>query len=203
MKNINEQLKDAIACSDFSFLEKNKHKYDLNHRFLDENNDSLLLYSISDKDSSAYQYFLKNNADINLVNNENENIFHAIVYSNCKNRISEVINKNKTIIDKINDRDLNGATPLLLSISLEYFEIAKQLIKNGADVNICDNERVFPIHIAAQFAKLDFMKLLIKKGAYLNVKTIKGNYPLALAINNDNDENVRYLFRKIYKLNCR
>jgi len=190
-----EQLKDAICSNDIDFLEKNRDRYSINERFEDENNDTLLLYSISDKSSLIYQYFLKNNANLFLINNANENIIHAIVYSNCTNRLLEVIDKVGLII---NDKDSSGATPLLLSISLGYFEMAKLLIENGANVNICDNEGIYPIHIASQFGSLDFIKILLKNGAYLNLKTKKGNYPFALAVNADNYQVVKFLYNEIY-----
>jgi ankyrin repeat protein len=192
-----EQLKDAICNNNIEFLEQNKNKYCINARFEDEDNDTLLLYSISDKDSSAYQYFLRNSADKYLVNNENENIFHAIVYSNNKNRLKEIIDQDISIIKIINNRTLDGVTPLLLSISLEYFAIAELLIKIGANVNIADNDGITPIHLASQFGTLNFVKALINKGADIKSKTIKGNYPLALAVNADNYEVIRYLYNKI------
>lgn len=57
MENFNELLKDAIACNDIHFLEMNRHKYDINHRFPDEDNDTLLLYSIGDSQSDTYSFF--------------------------------------------------------------------------------------------------------------------------------------------------
>ena len=90
LKNRNEDLKNAIACNDFDFLKRNKHKYDINHRFSEEDNDTLLLYSISDKGSSTYKFFLENGADISFVNDEGESIIHSIVYSGLSERLVDI-----------------------------------------------------------------------------------------------------------------
>ena len=43
MKNIDEKLKDAICNENIAFLEENKNNYSINHRFQDEDNDTLLM----------------------------------------------------------------------------------------------------------------------------------------------------------------
>ncbi|MCL1943922.1 MAG: ankyrin repeat domain-containing protein [Candidatus Azobacteroides sp.] len=199
MNNFEEDLKDAIACNDIDFLKKNRDQYDINHRFADEDNDSLLLYAISDKGSEAYKFFLDNGADTTLVNNEGEGILHAIVYSGIPERLLEFI---KTHTFDINARTNDGATPLLLAISLERLEMAKLLIENRADVNIGDENDITPLHLAVQTGDFNLVVSLVEKGANLHIKTQKGNYPLALAINGDHDKIVRYLFEKIY-LGCK
>jgi len=195
MNNLEENIKDAIACNDIGFLERHKEQYDINHRFLDEDNDSLLLYAISDKGSEAYKFFLDNGADTTIVNNEGEGIFHAIVYSGITERLLEFI-ENYTF--DINARTIDGVTPLLLSILIEKYEMAKILIEAGADINIGDNEDNTPLHMASWFGNFEIVKLLMLKGANQYIKTGKGNYPLALAINADNEEIAKYLFLKFY-----
>jgi ankyrin repeat protein len=195
MDNFDEKLKDAIACNDVDFLENNRDQYDINHRFLDEDNDSLLLYAISYKDSDAYKFFLENGADTTLINNEGEGIIHAIVYSGVTDRFLEFIEKYTF---DINAQTIDGATPLLLSIAIKKYEMAKVLIRSGADVSIGDNENIAPLHLASMLGNLETVKLLMDKGANLHVKTQKGNYPLALAVNSDCDDIVKYLFYEIY-----
>jgi ankyrin repeat protein len=194
-ENFDELLKDAIACNDFYFLETNSDKYDINHRFADEENDTLLLYSISDAGSNTYSLFIKNGADITLVNDEGEGIVHAIVYSGIENRLVEFL---KTYKDNINVRTHDGVTPLLLAISINNIEMAKILIDEGADVNIGDIEGVTPLHLAAQQEDVDLVAMLLNKGADIRQKTKRGNYPLALAVNGDYDEIAKYLFSKMY-----
>ncbi len=190
-----EQLKNAICNNDLDFLKENKEKYSIDERFEDKNNNTLLLYSISYVNSFVYSFFLENGANINLVNDEGENIIHAIIYSKDYNRL--VTFMQQYTFD-INIRMKDGATPLLLAISLGQIEMALFLIHQGADVNIGDNEGITPIHLAAQFNNLDLVKRLIDKGANIYTRTQKGNYPLALAINGDNVEVAKFLFTTFY-----
>ena len=195
MENLDEKLKEAIVCNDINFLKKNRDRYDINHRFADEENDSLLLYAISDKGSETYRFFLDNGADTTLINDEGEGIIHAIVFSGIKERLLEFM-KNHTF--DINAQTNDGTTPLLLSISIEKYEMAKVLIETGADINIGDNENIAPLHLASMVGNLEIVKLLMDKGANQYIKTDKGNYPLALAINGDHENVAKYLFAKFY-----
>jgi len=196
MKNIDEELKDAICNKDIAFLEANKNKYSINHRFQDEDNDTLLLYAISDHGSNTYEYFLKNNADITLVNDEGENIIHSIVYSGQIKRLVDILNQFPF---DLNLQTKDGTTPLLLSVLLEKYEIFNYLLKNGADVNIPDNEGNTPLHPACFLGYKSMVFDLVENGANLLAKTDNGNLPLALAVNEGHEEIIKYLFQKIYK----
>jgi FOG: Ankyrin repeat len=143
-----DKLKSAICNNDIEFLNQNREKYSIDDRFDDEDDNTLLLYSISDSKSCVYEYFLKNNADVYLLNNEGENILHAIVYSGDSRRLEKVMYNYKIDIDfQAND----SSTPLLLAISLEHFKMADLLIKYGANVNIADVDGITPLHLSVQF----------------------------------------------------
>lgn len=198
MKNIDELLKIAIVNNNINFLSLNRHKYNINHRFADENNDTLLLYSISDPKSYAYRYFLNNDADISLENDEGENVIHSIVFSGLKERLREVLDLSSFDEKLINSRTKDGYTPLMLSVLLEKCDIFDYLLEIGADANIADMENNTPLHPACSLGYMNMVKKLVERGADLHIKTQKGNYPLALAVNGDHDEIVRYLFDAIY-----
>lgn len=190
-----EQLKNAICNNDLDFLKKYRDKYSIDERFEDEDNDTLLLYSISDQKSFAYKFFLDNDSDITLVNDEKENVLHAIVYSGVEQRLVEFLDNH--CID-LNGCAVDGATPLLLAISLDHIGMAKILIQKGADVNIGDIDGITPVHLAAQSGCLDLIIDLVEKGANYLAKTKNGNYPLALAINGDHVDVVKFLYDRVY-----
>jgi len=196
--DMKEELKTAICNNDFEFLEKNKGAYIIDERFDDEGNETLLLYSLSDSGSNTYNFLIENGADITATNDEGENVIHSIVFSGDNERLKKILNDYKGVVD-INHQSKDGATPLLLAISLEKNELAITLIENGADVNVSDHEGMAPIHLASQSSDISLVKLLSKNGANLNLKTKKGNLPLALAVNGENDEIVKFLFKKIYQ----
>ncbi|QRE04876.1 ankyrin repeat domain-containing protein [Flavobacterium psychrophilum] len=193
--DMKENLKNAICNNDILFLEKNINSYSINYRFEDEDNDTLLLYSISDSSSETFNFLLNNGADINLLNDEGEGILHAIVFSGDIVRLKKIMSQYKP---NINLQSKDGATPLLLAISLGKFEIAKFLINSKADVNITDNEGISPLHLIAQTQNIDLVNLLLQNGADIFLKTANGNLALALAVNNGNFDIIETIYNKMY-----
>jgi len=198
MENIDEILKKAIVNNNITFLEENRKNYDINHRFSDEDNDTLLLYAISDKWSETYIFFLNNGANINLTNDEGEGIIHSIIYSGISTRLIDVLNKKPEAMKLVNAQTKDGVSPLLLSVLLERYDIFNILLDLKVDIDLADNECNTPIHMSCFLGYEEMVFKLVEKGANLHLKTQKGNYPLALAINGDHDRIVRYLFNKIY-----
>ena len=197
MTDLIENLKDAICANDFSFLEANKENYDINLQLKNDDNDTLVSYAIADAGNETYEFFLKNNADLTILNDEGENIIHSIVYSGKDDRINKVLEINPDL--DINHKSKDGSTPILLSVLLEKHEIFNHLIELGVDVNIPDNEGNAPIHIACMFGYKEMVIKLVDKGANLSYKSPLGNFPLTLAVNGEHHEIVKYLFQKIYK----
>ena len=193
-----ETLKSAICEDDIAFLQSNIDSYNINARFEDEDNDTLLLFAIGISQNKSYKFFLQNGADVYATNAQNENILHAIVYSGDINRLNFIIKQGYKL--NIDEKTMDGATPLLISIALRESNMAKVLINNGADVNIPDNEGLTPLHIACQEGDIELAKVLIEKGANIRSKTAKGNYPIMLAIANDHEELSKMLFQKHFSV---
>ncbi|MFA8300062.1 MAG: ankyrin repeat domain-containing protein [Hyphomicrobiales bacterium] len=191
--NIEKKLKEAKLTDDIAFLEKNKDKYDINHRFADEDDDTFLMSTISDPDSDLYKYFIERGADLSLLNGCGENIVHAAVFSGILERIELVLNS-----DNINHQSNDGTTPLLLSICIKKYDVANYLIEKGSDIHIADNELIAPIHMASLLGNIDLVVRLVERGASLDEKTEKGNLPLALAIRENHIEVVKFLYKKMY-----
>ncbi|MDR0893414.1 MAG: ankyrin repeat domain-containing protein [Mediterranea sp.] len=194
-EKLKEGLKDAIACNDVDYLNRNRNLYDIDCRFEDEDNNSLLLYAISDKESLTYRFFIENGADMTLINNEGEGIIHSAVYSGDVLRLNFLLDNYTLNLDvQAND----GATALLVALSLNHYDMAKALIEHGANVNIGDINHLTPLHIAAQEGSIEIVSMLVNNNAIIKAKTLKGNYPLALAVNGDHDDIVKYLYGIIY-----
>lgn len=121
-----EDLKNAICNDDRDFLEKNLKNYSINCRLGDEDNDTLLMYSLSDGDSNAYQFFIKEQADVTLTNDEGENVIHSIVYSRDAERLSLLLNASN-----IDHQSNDGTTPLLLSVGIGDDQMSLKLIERG------------------------------------------------------------------------
>jgi len=195
--NFKKELKNPICNNNIGFLETNKSMYSINDRFEDEGNDTILLYSVSDPHSEAYEYFLENGANTDLTNDDGEGILHAIIYANDMIRLMKIAKYQLNINHQAND----SSTALLLAISLGRFDLAKSLIKLGADVNIANNDGITPLHLAVQQPVLAIVKILFDAGSNVFLKTKQGNLPLALAVNAEFHVVIRFVYDKVYKKN--
>ena len=123
--------------------------------------------------------------------------FHNAVRSGDMEAVTIIIENedykdNKRKIAKlINSKNENGNTSLHLVIALQadgdkkarlvedYQNIARLLIKNGADVNSKNNNGDTPLHLAtAGYITRDAIILLAQNGAALNETNNKGQTPL-------------------------
>jgi len=191
--DVEESLKDALTTNDVVWLKEHEAEFDIDYRFKDCDNDTLLLYAISDAGSEVYRYLLQRGADVFAANDEGESVFHSIVYSGIPDRLDILLKYRPETLRLLNARTNEGVTPLLLAAMLEDYPVSKQLLTLGADVNLTDNTNNAPIHPACFMGNLDLVKLLVRHGADLHIKTDKGNLPLALAINAGHDHVAKYL----------
>jgi ankyrin repeat protein len=85
-------------------------------------------------------------------------------------------------------------TPLHIASVFGNFEAVKILIKNGADVNVLNNNGSNPLHYAASRGRLEIVKLLVKSGVVLNVNDIRRQNELHFAfMGNTNKEMIKFL----------
>lgn len=77
-----------------------------------------------------------------------------------------------------NCRNYYGQTPLLLAIQYQNYEIAKYLIKKKVDVNICDCNRVSPLHLCVSQFQIELVDALLNSGANINAQNSGGETAL-------------------------
>jgi len=97
----------------------------------------------------------------------------------------------------------NGAVPngeiLLLTMEKQRFDLAKQFIASGVDVNyrypLTKNyaDGMTPLLYASKWDNLEIVKLLVERGANINIKAVNGDTALSIARKNNNDEIYNYL----------
>ncbi len=90
----------------------------------------------------------------------------------------------------INEKDYNGATPLMYAIWSDKPEVAKYLIESGADLKAKDNSGKDALRYAITFRQFELINLLIEKGADIEAKDETGKTPLFDAIANVTEVNV-------------
>jgi ankyrin repeat protein len=75
----------------------------------------------------------------------------------------------------IDQKNSVGDTPLIAACSQRKWHNAKYLIENGADVNVCGDDKFTPLNYVLQGGDMDFMKLLLKQGVKVDTRDDKGN----------------------------
>lgn len=97
---------------------------------------------------------------------------------------------------KVDARDVDKVTPLMIASNKGYINIVRLLLSAGADVNAANVSGATSLHLAAQLGFTDIVDVLIANGATLNVQGGKNhNTPLMLAALNGNISIVRLLLK--------
>jgi ankyrin repeat protein len=190
-----EDIMDAICNNDLFFMKNHFSEYSIDQRLKDSDNDTLVMYSLSDINSDIYKFLIDQGANLELTNDLGETVIHSAVYSGDIIRLRDIISLTNTLVNKESN---DGTSPLLLATALGDYEMVKELVSIGANLNQCDMNNVYPIHIACQEGALDLVKLFIDNNAELRVISNAGNVPISLAANHCHDEIVRILYSKIY-----
>ena len=92
----------------------------------------------------------------------------------------------------------NGDTKLMIAVELEDLNLIKELISNGAEVNIKDKNSYTAVHYAVcNNGKngVKILKFLAKHGVELNVKNNWGVTPVHMAVAYDNIKALKYLVK--------
>ena len=99
----------------------------------------------------------------------------------------------------------DGFTPLGFAVFFGQPEVAKALLKGGADVNAASREsmKVTPLASAAAAKQTDIARLLIEHGANVNARAASGHIPLHEASANGNVELVKLLIEKGADVNAK
>jgi ankyrin repeat protein len=85
-------------------------------------------------------------------------------------------------------------TALHSAVTAKRFEMARELIKRGANVNPSQAENgITPLHEAAANGSIEFAKLLLEHKANLRAKTRDGKTPLDFAISRSQKEMATFL----------
>ncbi len=94
-----------------------------------------------------------------------------------------------------NEINNNGNTPLIAALKNSHDATAVYFLEHGANSNISDIDKNYPIHFAAQNGCLESIKQFIKKRADINRLDKNNLSPLALAIINGHQTVGKYLIK--------
>jgi len=101
-------------------------------------------------------------------------------------------------INKINKDELNtaGNTPLIVACEKNNKDIVKILIKNGANINMKNQDGLTALFYACEKEKIEIAKLLFDNGADINKTSRYGDTPLLTACKKKNEVIAQYLIDK-------
>ena len=124
---------------------------------------------------NCFNELLKGKSEILSKDSIGRNCLHYASCSNNPEIVKIILNKAP---DLINDVDIYGRTPLHYAIwngTNAQIDIIKLLIKGKANVNCVDEEKMTPLHFAADAGKGKVIKLLLENGANPFLKDSRTN----------------------------
>ena len=128
--------------------------------------------------------------------NENDDDGNTVLHyaaSSSSEEISESLVKHDQYLAE-HDADKNGgALHFVIKNCKESLNIVKNLVEQGADVNVKDYRYKTALHHAVEAKSLEIVKYLVEHGADVNCKTKRGTTALHFAVGTGSLEMVRYL----------
>ena len=178
----NKDLDEVInVISKFNF-EGNKYNY--------------LYCAYINQKIDLFKYLIKKGVSPLEKNDINEKIttFYQIIDNDDIEMFNYVLSNSEVVTKNINTFDNNmDFNPLLYSCFNSKFSFVKSLIEHGADINILNREKIFPLYDACKINNVDIVKLLIDKGANIYQSNIFNMTALGVAFVKDSDDCIEYL----------
>nr|MBA3604002.1 ankyrin repeat domain-containing protein [Parachlamydiaceae bacterium] len=183
-----------------------------NLNFQDGKNESLLHQAVMrirlHNDSTVFNYLLDQGATPNTKNAEGRTPLHSAIElldEKALPYVKKLILKGGlvTVLDKNDQTPLHYAASQSCQQSSQGLrdsgELVRFLIKNGAQVNMVDNEGRTALHEAVRFGmdaeNVNSVEELIKAGVDLDLKDMDGSTALHLAVDMEHVELVRTLLK--------
>ncbi len=82
----------------------------------------------------------------------------------------------------VNARSKNGNSALLAATKFGDARTTLQLLEYGAQVNVCDQEKFMPLHLALSKPSLPVIKALLARGAKIDTINKYGDTPLTICV---------------------
>ncbi len=131
--------------------------------------------AIKRDNASALQATLARGFDVNTRGPNGENGLSMALFQESDRVVQVLMAWPKTDINALNGK---GESPLMLASLRGQEDVARRLLKKGADVN---KTGWTPLHYAASAAKLALISLLIENHAYIDAESPNGTTPLMMA----------------------
>lgn len=161
-----------------------------------------LTFSIEKDFKPIYDYLVSNGSQVTSDDSWGSSILHHAAKNGNKDLLISYISANSdNKYTLLNKRDRNGNTPLYIAVYNNQLEFVKELITQGANVNIYNYTITYPLHVAVLKGNLDIVKELCENGAIIDIKNKQDNTPLKLSILKDKETIADYLLTKGANIN--
>ncbi|KAG9348570.1 hypothetical protein JZ751_002306 [Albula glossodonta] len=154
----------------------------------EDNSENSIIKFLSKKDFGSFKKSLRKE-DISEVYGENYSLLHYTVAAGDTEAVETVLGLGAAV----DSQNMSGYTPLIIAALHKLYDICALLVKNGANVNLGDNDRWTALHFAAQNGDDRIARLLLEHAAEPVPKEKDGWTPLHLAAQNGHENMVRIL----------
>lgn len=145
---------------------------------INKNGETLLHIACQNNFYEAIKWLIQNRANPHIKKNDGQTTFPiflkgypfiSVIINNDKYNFNKLI-RYKIIPKHLLNISINQEQETLLhsACSNNFYEAAKWLIENGADINLTRNDGATPLHLACSEDNINIILLLINNGAFLN-----------------------------------
>ena len=208
--NVNDKLSWGYKCTSLAFAIKYNNlelvkilvKNGANLESRDEGSNTPLLRACMTNRLEIVEVLVKNGAELNshpywgsFQYGFELTPLHITILRTDSLKIMKLLIQYGANLDK---QSTQGHTALLMALFEGQFEMAKVLIKNGANVNFINinSDGQSPLHLAATKNDPSLTKMLIDHGAEINTKSIHGEDALQLSLDFQKHENFKLIMFK-------
>ena len=141
--------------------------------------------------TSLIRFFVKHGV---MINWQDKYGWPALFLAKDKDTLNTLIKLGaKWPVNKINNRDHNGYTPLMFAVRNDFYDLAKALLNYDAGIGGIDKKGRGVLHLAVLSKDPDMVKLILNAGAMVDSLDFSGNTPLHLAVKQGNLQMVKLL----------
>jgi len=158
-----------------------------------------LFSRVNSSDDNILHYITQNRLNINYYD---EDIGETLLHLAIRRHNYKLVKLLIALDCNINNINVNGETPILLSLKLGYNKISELLIKNNCCLLLTDNVNKSVLHNAILYSSDYIVELLLNnRNININIRDQDGNSALHLTCFNENINKAKLLINRGIDIN--
>ncbi|CAB3981509.1 histone-lysine N-methyltransferase EHMT2-like isoform X4, partial [Paramuricea clavata] len=138
---------------------------------LDTNLQTPLFDAVENQQTQVVKYLISQDVNLNLKDSQGMTVLHVAAQKSNLEIINLLMDTRKM---SVNEQDSGGWTALMWTAEGKRTDVAKCLLKWGADVNILDSEQNTCLHWAALAGGTEIMDLLLESNVHIDARNMFG-----------------------------